>query len=240
MQFVEQKRIKMNIKTLKNNIMNKLILGPVAPTFGSIVRKVAAGYGDHFPKIRDSIITGALGTVGAGIRDFIPVDGGIVPEIVVTPNGNYLLEQHNVQPVIIEENLPQELNIYDRIEIEDPRKSKTYYASIEKMAVGGQIDPETDFRDDLTMPIAAGDRAERIMDIIDRRANRAVRRNVRRWDRLRNQHARDFGRLNKIDSVRRYLHLPESRRDAEEAVLNYLNSIGMNEAENLPKYPWHY
>lgn len=166
--------------------------------------------------------------------------GEIRPDVYILDNTTPTRFFTPIIPPVIE----RKPTIYDRIE--DPDKSKTHYAFVDKMQFGGQDNTETGFLDNLTMPIATGNRAERIMNRIDRRANRAVgriengRMNVRRWDRFGNQHARDLGRLNEINSVRWDLHLPESRRDARETVLNYLNSIGMNEVENLPKYPWHY
>lgn len=168
------------------------------------------------------------------------------PEIEVVPE-NYIL--HNNAPTqffgpITTPVFERKPIIYDRIE--DPDKPKTYYASVDKMQFGGQINTETGFLDNLTMPVATGNRAERIMNRIDRRANRAVNRiengrmNVRRWDRLGNQHARDLGKLNEINSARWDLYLPGSIRNAREAVSNYLNTVGMNEVERLPRYPWHY
>lgn len=258
MQFVEQKLIKINIKILKNNIMDRLILGPVVPTFGSVVKK-AAGYGAQFAKMQDLINSGVLGTLGAGIRNFIPIDGGTISEIVVTPNGNYLPEQQNVQPVIIEENIiPQELNTYDRIEIEDPRKPKTYYTSIEKMDDGGTINTPTIptfsplsynnnyFSSNLYLPVVSGRKSDRILNRIDRRANRAADRiesgnmNINRWDRLGNQYAKDVRRLNEINSTQWSGYLPEEVTNPKEVVMNYLSNIGLNEFKNRKIYPWHH
>lgn len=74
--------------------MNEFILRTFIPTLGVKVGKTAGNL----------IGAPTSGTIGIGVREAIPVNGGTIPGVVVTPNGSYPSEENNNQPIIFDEH----------------------------------------------------------------------------------------------------------------------------------------